>query len=373
MSWEDHVVQYRRELHRIPELGFQEHQTREYLWNRLKGLGLESTAVGETGLYADLPGNRPGKVVGVRADMDGLPLSEETGLSFSSEHAGVMHACGHDAHMAIVLGLAERLAQDRDFPGTVRILFQPAEERPPGGALKLIEAGALDGVDKVYGLHVWANLPVGSAGLRAGPMMANADQFTIRIKGVGGHGSQPQATKDAVLIAAQIVVNLQTIISRRVPPFEPAVVTCGTIHGGHTFNIIAETAELTGTVRTFSNACQSLIIEEMQRIAERTAALYDATAALIYEKGYPALINHEGEVAAWEEKLRGLVEIERVEPDMGGEDFAYYLQHKPGAFLFLGCAPPDGQVAPHHSPHFIMDERVLPLGVEVLRRAIMPN
>lgn len=371
MSWQDHLVSYRRDLHRIPEVAFQEYKTRDYLWNRLEEFGLKPQATGETGITADVEGVRPGKCIGIRADIDGLPLPEETGLPFSSEHAGAMHACGHDAHMAIALGLAERLASDPDFAGRVRFLFQPAEERPPGGALKLIEAGVLDGVDEIYGLHVWANLPVGTAGLRSGPMMANADQFTIRVKGLGGHGSQPQSTQDAVLIAAQTVVNLQTIVSRRVAPFEPAVVTCGTIRGGHIFNIIAETAEVTGTVRTFSTAVQSQIADEIAQIAKGTAALYGATAEVMYERGYPAVINHERETAAWEEKLRGLVEVERPEPDMGGEDFAYYLQHKPGAFLFLGCGPETGDAPPHHSPHFRVDERVLPLGVEVLYRAVM--
>lgn len=369
MAWQDHLVRYRRELHRIPEIGFQEHKTHRYLWDALTSLGLTPQRVGETGIVADIGGERPGKTYAVRADMDGLPLPEETGLSFASTHPGVMHACGHDAHMAIVLGLAERMAADRDFAGTVRILFQPAEERPPGGAVNLIEGGALETVDEVYGLHVWANMPVGVAGLRGGVVMANADQFTIRIQGVGGHGSRPQDTKDAVLIAAQTVVNMQTVVSRRIGAFEPAVVTCGTIHGGHNFNIIAETAEITGTVRTFSEETQSRIVAEITRIANATAALYEASAELTYQKGYPALINHEREAGQWEEKLRGLVEVVHADPDPGGEDFAYYLQHKPGAFLFLGCEP-EGGARPHHSPHFLLDERVLPLGVEVLYRAV---
>ncbi len=370
MDWEQNVVQYRRDLHRIPETGFQEHKTHAYLWAHLEKLGLKPQRIGETGIIADIPGEGPGKHIAIRADIDGLPLPEETGLPFSSEHAGVMHACGHDGHMAIVLALADRLVAEKKFGGTVRIMFQAAEERPPGGALTLIDGGALEGIDEVYGLHLWAEDPVGTVGLKAGPMMANADQFTIRIKGVGGHGSQPESTKDAVLIAAQTVVNLQTIVSRRVRAFEPAVVTAGTIRGGHIFNIIAETAEVTGTVRTFSPETQALIETEIRRIAERTAALYDASAEVEYEKGYPVVINHEREAGAWAEKLRGLVEVNTPEPSMGGEDFAYYLQHKPGAFLFLGCGQEDGGSPPHHSPHFLINERALPLGVEVLYRAI---
>ena len=370
MAWQDNIVRDRRELHRIPELGFQEYKTRDYLWARLQEIGLEPKAVGPTGIVADIAGTTAGKRFAVRADIDGLPLPEETGLPFSSEHPGVMHACGHDTHMAILLGLAQRLVNERDFGGQVRLLFQPAEERPPGGALELIKGGALEEVDEVYGLHIWANLPVGTVGLQSGPVMANADQFTIRIKGLGGHGSQPQATKDAVLIAAQIVVNLQTIVSRRVRPFDPVVISCGTIHGGHTFNIIAETAEITGTVRTFSTEVQKLIIDEIRKTASRTAALYDAKAELVYVKGYPALVNHEEQTRRWEEKLRGVVEVTHPDPDMGGEDFAYYLQNKPGAFLFLGGAPANGKAAPHHSPHFLIDERALLLGVEVLYRAL---
>ncbi|NMP21976.1 M20 metallopeptidase family protein [Sulfobacillus harzensis] len=370
MSWDENVVRYRRDLHRIPELGFQEHKTQAYLMERLTRLGLEPKPMGSTGLIADIVGRGPGPAIAIRADMDGLPLPEETELSFSSEHPGVMHACGHDGHMAIVLALAERLVEERRFDGTVRILFQPAEELPPGGALPMIEGGALEGIDEIYGLHLWASAPVGTVELRSGPMMANADLFTIRVKGLGGHGSAPQQTKDAVLIASQIVVNLQTIVSRRVRPFEPVVVTCGTIQGGHTFNIIAESAQVTGTVRTFSRSVQEQVIAEIRRMAERTAALYDASAEVEYVKGYPAVINHERQAGAWAEKLRGVVEVIEPEPDMGGEDFAYYLQHRPGAFLFVGAGQDQGESPPHHSPHFLINERALPIGAEVLYRAI---
>lgn len=369
MGWEENVIRYRRDLHRIPELGFSEEKTRDYLEQELRGLGLSPQRIAGTGLWVDIEGDHPGPLVAVRADMDGLPLTEETGLEFSSEHPGVMHACGHDGHMAIVLALAERL-QVGSFAGTVRILFQPAEERPPGGALSLIEEGALSGVEHIWGLHLWSKLPVGVVDLAAGPRMANADEFIIRIKGRGGHGSQPEVTQDAVLIAAQTVVNLQSIVSRRIAPFEPAVVTCGTIHGGHTFNIIAETAEITGTVRTFDGETQLRIQDEIRRLAVGTSALYGAQAEVTYQTGYPALVNDEQSADAWAEKLRGLVEFAQVNPDMGGEDFAYYLQKVPGAFLFLGCASGTQAAPPHHSPHFLIDERALPLGVEVLYRAI---
>ncbi len=371
MPWDTDIITYRRDLHKIPELGFQERQTHDYLVRTLKQMGLDPVELAGTGVMADIAGTRPGKTIAVRADIDGLPLDEETGLEFSSEHPGVMHACGHDGHMAIALGLAQRLSASRDFPGTVRVFFQPAEEKPPGGAPAMIAAGCLDGVDEVLGLHVWANDPVGTVGIRPGALMANADEFTIRVTGKGGHGSEPADTKDAVLIASQIVVNLQTIVSRRLNAFDAAVVSCGTIRSGVTFNIIAETAEITGTVRTLSAAVQQKIVREIGHIAETTAAMYDARAVLEYVYGYPAVINHAASVARLEQAFQGVVEIVHPDPAMGGEDFAYYLQERPGAFFFLGCQPDDAETFPHHSPHFLLNEKALPLGVEVLYRGVM--
>lgn len=369
MDWREHVVTHRRTLHQIPELGFEETETHEYLLQALRNLGLRPI-VRNTGMWADIEGRRPGKTVLLRADIDGLPLQEETGLPFSSRHPGVMHACGHDGHMAILLATAERLVSHReDFKGRVRVLFQPAEEKPPGGALPMIEAGVLDGVDEVLGLHLWSEYPVGVVQLSPGPAMANADEFIIRVKGRGGHGSAPESTKDAVLIAAQIVVNLQTIVSRRIGAFDPVVVTCGTIEGGANFNIIAEESRITGTVRTFSEDTQDKVAEEIRHISQTTAKLYDAVAEVQYLKGYPAVINHQESVARWSLELKDLVEIRHANPSMGGEDFAYYLHHRPGAFLFLGCAP-EGEVFPHHSPHFLLNEKALPLGVEVLWRGV---
>ncbi len=370
MSWETDVITHRRDLHKIPELGFVESETHEYLVNVLTALGLEPVAATGTGVWADINGARPGRTIAVRADIDGLPLEEQTGLPFSSRHTGVMHACGHDGHMAIALGVAQRFAGDRNFSGRVRVFFQPAEEKPPGGAPGMIEAGCLDGVDEVIGLHLWSSDPVGTIGIRTGALMANADQFIIRVLGKGGHGSEPADTKDAVLIASQIVVNLQTIVSRRLGAFEPAVVTCGTIRSGATFNIIAETAEITGTVRTLSDVVQKKIVREIEHIAKATASLYEAEATVSYVFGYPAVLNHAASVERIERAVRGLVDVVHPEPAMGGEDFAYYLQQRPGAFFFLGCRPDQGEVYPHHSPHFLMNEKALPLGVEVLVKSV---
>ncbi len=369
MTWQDDVIAHRRALHQIPELGFEETETHAYLMDALHAMGLDPV-VHKTGLWADIESSRPGRTVALRADIDGLPLHEDTGLTFSSTHPGVMHACGHDGHMAILLGTIARLINQRDhWAGRVRVLFQPAEELPPGGAQELIAAGVLDGVDEVLGLHLWSEYPVGTARIAPGPMMANADSFIVRVFGRGGHGSQPENTKDAVLIAAQIVVNLQTIVSRRLGAFEPAVVTCGTIKSGTTFNIIAESAEVTGTVRTFSATTQALIKREIEHIAKTTAHLHEAEAELTYIHGYPVVVNEAASALRWAHALEGTVTLKDDHPSMGGEDFSYYLHHRPGAFLFLGCAP-DGEIFPHHSPHFLVNEAALPVGVDVLYKGV---
>lgn len=370
MNWGQKAREFRRDLHQIPELAFNEVKTSAYLYSALNEMGLTPRRLTSTGLVADIEGNRPGRTVALRADMDGLPLDEATGLAFSSRHAGVMHACGHDGHMAILLATAGELAEQREFAGRIRILFQPAEERPPGGAPAMIEAGALDGVDEILGLHLWAPIPVGTVAVLPGPFMANADEFVIRVRGRGGHGSEPETTQDAVLIAAQIVVNLQTIVSRRISAFEPAVVSCGTIRAGQTFNIIAEEAEVTGTVRTFSATVQEKIAQEIRHLAQTTAALYGAQAEIDYRYGYPAVVNHEHVVSRWEKALDGVVTVAHPYPSMGAEDFAYYLQKIPGAFLFVG-ARPEGQAFPHHSPHFQINEQALDIGREVLRRGAL--
>jgi amidohydrolase len=299
MDWQETVIQHRRQLHQIPELGFRESQTSAYLYSALTELGLQPKRITETGMIADIPGRAPGRCVALRADIDALPLTEQTGLPFVSQHPGAMHACGHDGHMAMLLTCATRLVQDRSFSGTVRLLFQPAEEQPPGGAPEMIAHGCLDGVEEIYGLHVWPQYPVGTVALRPGAMMAYSDKFRIIVQGRGGHGSEPRDTRDAVLIASQIVVNLQTIVSRRISAFEPAVLTCGTIHSGVNFNIIAETAEISGTVRTLSREVQDRIEEEMRQIIEHTAQLNGAHAILEYERSYPAVMNHPGAVKRW--------------------------------------------------------------------------
>jgi len=368
----DELVADRRHLHAHPDLSFREGPTVAYLRGRIESLGLVAEDAGG-GLVVRLAGTRgAGRTVGVRADMDGLPVEEAPGLPFRSQNPGVMHACGHDAHMAIALGVVRYLAARRDaFGGEVRFLFQPAEETPPGGALQLIEAGALDGVDAVIGLHVNAALPVGLAQIHPGPLLANADVFDIEIEGVGGHGSSPHQTVDATLVAAQTAVNLQTVVSRKVDPLEPAVVTVGQIEAGTAHNIIPAHARLRGTVRTFSTETQTRVREEMARVVEATAAAAGARARLDYRIGYPATVNPEGGPTAVLEaagrEVLGERRVIQARPWMAGEDFSYYQKRVPGAFFFLGCKEGE-HLGPHHSALFRVDEACLPLGVDILAR-----
>jgi amidohydrolase len=370
MQWAEELVRWRRELHQIPELAFAERDTQAYLMAELGRLGIDFRPVAGTGLVAEVYGASAGPLVAVRADMDALPLDEQSDEPFASCNPGRMHACGHDGHMAIALGLAARLVHERTFSGTVRFLFQPAEEAPPGGALAMIREGALDGVASILGLHLWSTDPLGVVGIRPGPIMANADQFRIRIVGQGGHGSAPHETRDAVLVAAETVVNLQTIVSRRLSPLEPAVVTCGTLHAGQVFNVIAGTAEITGTVRTLTESTREAVEAAMRQIVEGTAAMHGARAEVTYERGYPALVNHSEVVTRWRQAIGDFAPVVECPPKMTGEDFSYYLQHRPGAYLFVG-AQPAAQAFPHHSPQFRLNEAALPIGVEVLYRGVM--
>lgn len=367
------LLRDRRHLHAHPERSFAERETVAYLRAQIADIGLHAEDCGG-GLVVRLTGGGGvGHAVAVRADMDGLPIQEAEGLAFRSQNDGVMHACGHDAHMAIVLGVLRLLARRRDsLRGEVRLLFQPAEETPPGGALDMIRAGALDGVEAIIGLHVNSLLPVGLAQIHPGALLANADVFEVAIEGVGGHGSQPHVTVDAALLAAQTVVNLQTIVSRRLDPLDRAVVTVGEIHTGSAHNIIPATARIRGTVRTFSAATRARIRAEMARIVQATAAGAGAVATLDYLEGYPATINPEGgPTAVLEAAGSDVVGADHVvvgQPWMAGEDFAHYQARIPGAFFFLGCGGGEGE-APHHSSLFRVDEACLPVGVDILARA----
>jgi len=359
----DELITWRRDFHLHPEIAFEEKRTQEVIYGFLQGLGLPVRPMAQTGLIAIIQGKSKGRTVALRADMDALPLQEEGDKPYKSLHPGAAHACGHDGHMAILMAAAKILAEMKDhFPGRVILIFQPAEERPPGGAVRMMEEGALEGVEAIFGLHLWQPLPTGTVGLVKGAMMANSDEFTIIVRGKGGHGSMPHQTADPILAAAQIVVNVQSIVSRNVDPLKPCVVSFGTIDGGTAFNIIPDEVRLRGTVRSFEVEVQELAERRLREIAEQTARALGATAALEYKKGFPALINHPKAVDFVADVVRHVLGeecLKSINPVMGGEDFAYYLQKIPGAFFFFGAG--DGCPYPHHHPAFDLDERALPL------------
>jgi len=362
------IVAWRRDFHRHPEVAFKEKRTSSVIRQFLEGLGLAVRSAAGTGLVAVLEGKRGGKTVALRADMDALPVQEEGGKEYGSLNRGAAHACGHDGHMAMMMAAAKVLTgRRRDFSGRVVFLFQPAEEKPPGGAMKMVEEGALEGVDAVFGLHLWQSFPTGKIGVIPGPMLAQADNFDLTVKGKGGHGAMPHTAVDPIVAAAQIVVNCQTIVSRSVDPLKPCVVTFGTINGGTTHNIIPAEVALSGTVRTFDLAVQTLARRRLREIAEGTAKAFGALCRVRYEVGYPAVVNDAAMVdfaVGVAKRVLGKDCLQRFDPIMGGEDFAYYLQKVPGAFIFLGAG--DGREFPHHHPAFDIDEKALPLGVLLL-------
>ena len=363
------IIDWRRDFHQFPELSFQEHRTGDVIADELRSMGLEpKVKVGKTGVTADLKfGNGP--VIGLRADMDALPIQETSGLPFSSQNDGVMHACGHDGHMAMLLGAAKALTQkDNQYNGTVRFIFQPAEEGE-GGARYMIEDGCLEGIDEIYGIHVWNYQPVGEVGVKDGPVLAAADMFDIKIKGIGGHGAAPQGTVDSVVVASYLVQALQTIVSRNTNPLESTVISIGKINGGNNFNIIADEVSLSGTARAYSEENRNLIKTRMEEIIKGVEKTYNANITFDYKDGYPPTINHVGPTQ------KVLYAAEKVVGDkaglpylsMGGEDFAYYLKEKPGCFFFVGSAPNEQELfeTPHHCSHFTMDERALLVGPSI--------
>jgi amidohydrolase len=382
------VVQWRRDFHQHPELGNREFRTAKVIAEQLKKLGYEvKTGVAHTGIVATLKGGKPGPVVALRSDMDALPVTEQVDLPFKSsakaewngQQVGVMHACGHDNHMAMLLGAATIFAKLRDqLPGTIKLIFQPAEEGAPegeqGGAELMVKEGVLENpkVDAIFGLHVFP-FPAGSISYRPGPMMASADSFTIRIKGRQTHGAVPWGGVDPVVIGAQIVTALQTIVSRNVNITEaPAVVTVATFHAGNRFNIVPEQAELGGTIRTFGEETRKDIHRRVRDIAMKYAEAAGGSAEVTYGLGYPTTINDPKLTERMLPTLTRVASAENVKvaPLTGtAEDFSYFQQKVPGMFVFLGVTPRDQdwtKVPQNHSPLFFADESALPVGVRTL-------
>ena len=353
----------RRHLHSYPELSFQEEKTKAYIAEELASLNLTVERLGG-GLVASLRKGR-GKTVALRADMDALPLQDTKPVAYASRHKGVCHACGHDAHMAMVLGAAH-LLQGREFQGEVRFLFQPGEELPPGGALPMVQNGALKGVDAIFGLHLSPFVPFGLVGLKKGVVMAAADRFTITVTGKSGHGAIPHKSVDAIVTASQAIAALQTVVSRWRDPLDPMVLTIGRIQGGTAFNIIAGEVQMEGTVRTLSANLRTAVPLLMERALKGVAISHDASISLNYSRGYPALVNSP-ETADLVAKAATAGQVSWLaEPLMGSEDFSYYLQEVPGCYFFLGTAREE-PVSLHNS-HFDFDERILPLGASLLAK-----
>lgn len=372
------IVNWRRELHQKPELGFQEDITAEFIQQKLTEWGItHQIGIAKTGIVATIPGKYPGKVLAIRADMDALPIQEANEVAYRSQHDGKMHACGHDGHMAIALGTAYYLAQHQeDFRGTVKMIFQPAEEGP-GGAKPMIEEGVLSNpdVDAIIGLHLWNNLPLGTVGVRSGALMAAVECFQLSILGKGGHGAMPDQTIDSIVVASQIVNALQTIVSRNVKPLDSAVVTVGQLHAGTALNVIADTAQMSGTIRYFNPELETLIGERLEAIIAGVCQMHSAKYELNHWQLYPATVNDRAIAELVRSVAEEVVETPLgVVPEcqtMGGEDMSFFLQQVPGCYFFLGSAnPAKGLAYPHHHPRFDFDETALAMGVEIFVRCV---
>jgi amidohydrolase len=377
-SLQPQLVEWRRHLHQRPELGFKEQLTAQLIAQKLQEWGIEhQTGIAQTGIVATIPSNRPGPVLAIRADMDALPVQEENDVPYRSMHDGVMHACGHDGHVAIALGTAYYLSQHRDdFAGTVKFIFQPAEEGP-GGAKPMVEAGVLKNpdVDAIIGLHLWNNLPLGTVGVRSGALMAAVECFKCTILGKGGHGAMPHQTIDSVVVSAQIVNALQTIVARNVDPIESAVVTVGELHAGTAQNVIAGTARMSGTVRYFNPKLEGYFDKRLEQVIGGVCQSQGASYELDYWHLYPPVINDVKIAELVRSVASEVIETPAgIVPEcqtMGGEDMAFFLQAVPGCYFFLGSANPSKDLAyPHHHPRFDFDETALGMGVEIFVRCV---
>jgi amidohydrolase len=366
----------RRDFHRHPELGFQEVRTASIVARELTELGLEvSTGVAETGVVALVEGARPGKVALLRFDMDALPIEEETGAEYASQNTGVMHACGHDGHTAVGLTVARLLhAHRQDLKGTVKLVFQPAEEGL-GGAARMIAEGVLEHPrpDVTLAMHVWNEKPLGWIGVTPGPAMAAAEKFTVGITGKGGHGAAPHLAVDPVLASAYVITTLQSIVSRNLAPLQTAVISVTTVHGGEAFNVIPPQVEMQGTIRTFEPEAREMVLRRFREVVETTAASLGCQARIELEALTPAVIN-DPKIAALVQRLAPealpFSDLDVSNRTMGSEDMAYMMREVPGCFIFVGSANPEkGLDAPHHHPRFDIDERALVYGAALLASA----
>ncbi len=372
------LLEMRRDFHRHPELAFQEVRTSAKLAEFLEKLGLEVTrGVAQTGLVARLKGTKPGKTVLVRADIDALPIHEASGVEYTSQFPGVMHACGHDGHAAITAHVAAVFARFKEqLAGEVRFAFQPAEEIV-SGALPMVEAGVLEGVDAVVGLHLYSLLPAGKVGVRPGPSMAAADAFTIHLRGKGAHAAMPHEGVDTVLMASHVIVALQSLVSRETDPVGTSVITIASVMAGQgAHNVIPETAELKGTLRTFDARLREKLIRRIGEMSQGIAAALGGSAEVVWLRGSPAVVNDPVMVERFRQVAQRVVGEEsvlEVPPVMGGDDMSEFLNRRPGVYFWLGAGDPDpAKNRPHHHPGFwIDDQRSLPLGTELIARTVL--
>ena len=372
-AMQDEVTEWRRDLHEHPEIGFELQRTAGIVAEKLKAFGCDEVVpgFGKVGVVGIIKGRKAtsGKVMGLRADMDALPIHEATGVAHASKTAGKMHACGHDGHTSMLLGAAKYLAETRNFDGTVCVIFQPNEEGLTGG-LAMLEDGLLDrfGIQELYGMHTWPGAEVGTFGIRPGPLLAAADRFTINIAGKGAHAMAPHTSIDPVLVAAHTITALQSIASRSINPLEAVVVSTCMVHAGNAFNIIPVDAALMGTVRTLSEQVRDTVQARLTSLAEGTAAAFGATAAVDYERAVPVTMNDPEKTAfavraAREVAGQGKVRDD-VPPSMGAEDFAHMLKQRPGAYILIGNGDGPGL----HTPGYDFNDAALPFGISYLAR-----
>jgi hippurate hydrolase len=365
-DFHDEITAWRRDFHRHPELLYDVHRTAARVEELLRSFGVDEvvTGIGRTGVVGVIRGKGgAGRAIGLRADMDALPITEATGLPHASERPGFMHACGHDGHSAMLLGAARYLAETRNFAGTAVVIFQPAEEGGAGGKA-MVDDGMMErfGIEEVYGMHNMPGVPVGRFATRPGPIMASTAEFRITVRGTGGHAARPHETTDPVPVAAAIIQGLQTIVSRTVDPLESAVVSVTRLDAGTATNIIADTAMLAGTIRTLRPSVADLVEERFRTIAGRIAAAFGADADIAIKRNYPVTVNHPAETALSVAVAESIVGAERVDPNtppiMGAEDFSYMLEARPGSFIFIG----NGDTAGLHSAAYDFNDEIIPLG-----------
>jgi amidohydrolase len=369
------IAEWRHDIHAHPELLFDVHRTAATVADKLKAFGCDEVVpgIGRTGVVGVIRGKRGQgeKVIGLRADMDALPIEEATGVPYKSKVPGKMHACGHDGHTAMLLGAAKYLAETRNFSGTAVLVFQPAEEGG-GGGREMVKDGLMErfGVQEVYGMHNYPGLPIGQFGIRPGPLMASADTVSIEIEGVGGHAARPQLSVDTVLVGAQIINQIQSIVARNVDPLKAAVISICVFQAGTTDNVIPQTAHLRGTARALAPDVRDLLEKRLHEVVEGTARLYGAKAKLTYRRGYPVLKNHEQQTSFAASIASEIVGANRVDTDfppvMGAEDFSYMLEARAGAFIFVG----NGDSAGLHHPAYNFNDDVIPVGTSYWVRLV---